>query len=129
MEATIVRISGDTDGPVRTTYEADDEHTLARRIDAALDEAKAKGRQVRVELNNHVAMLMEKHGYVRTVIDIRLSTSSMPRGTRGLPHGAYSGPVGPGALLPGTHRAENEPPTQEVNQLVSSSVLSFIPTS
>ena len=30
---------------------------------------------------------------VRTVIDIRLSTSSMPRGTRGLPHGAYSGPV------------------------------------
>ena len=38
----------------------------------------------------------------RTVIDIRLSTSSMPRGTRGLPHGAYSGPVDPGALLPGT---------------------------
>ena len=57
------------------------------------------------------------------MIDIRLSTSSMPRGTRGLPHGAYSRPVDPGALLPGTHRAENEPPTQGVNQLVSSSVL------
>ena len=39
---------------------------------------------------------------VRTVIDIRFSTSSVPRGTRGLPHGAYSGPVDPGALLPGT---------------------------
>ena len=64
MEATIVRISGDTDGPVRATYEADDEHTLARRIDAALDEAKAAGRQVRIELDNHVAMLMEKAGYV-----------------------------------------------------------------
>ena len=60
---------------------------------------------------------------LRTVIDIRLSNSSMSRGTRGLPHGAYSGPVDPGALLPGTHRAENEPPTQGVNQLVSSSVL------
>ena len=67
MEATIVHISGDTDGPVRATYAADDEHTLARRIDAALNEAKAQGRQVRIELDNHVAMLMEKHGYVSFV--------------------------------------------------------------
>lgn len=67
MEATIVRISGDSDGPVRATYEADDEHTLARRIDTALNEAEADGHQVRVELDNRVAMLMEKHGYVSFV--------------------------------------------------------------
>ena len=47
-------------------------------------------------------LLEEAPADPRTVIDIRLSTSSMPRGTRGLPHGAYSGPVDPGALLPGT---------------------------
>ena len=42
----------------------------------------------------------------------------MPRGTRRFPHGAYSGPVDPGASLPGPHRAENEPPTQGDNQPV-----------
>ena len=61
---------------------------------------------------------------VRTVIDIKFSTSSMSRGTRRFPHGAYSGPVDWGASLPGPHRAENEPPTQGDNQLVSTSVLS-----
>ena len=60
----------------------------------------------------------------RTLIDIKLPSSSMPRGTRRFPHGAYSGPVDPGASLPGPHRAENEPPTQGDNQLVSTSVLS-----
>ena len=64
MEATIVHLSGDTDKPVRATYAADDEHTLARRIDAALEEAKAEGRTVKVEVDDHVGMLMEKHGYV-----------------------------------------------------------------
>ena len=47
----------------------------------------------------------------------------MSRGTRRFPHGAYSGPVDRGASLPGPHRAENEPPTQGDNQLVSTSVL------
>ena len=64
MEATIVRINDDTDGPVRATYEADDEHTLAQRIHSALDEAERKGHRVQIELDDHVAMLMEKHGYV-----------------------------------------------------------------
>ena len=65
----------------------------------------------------------EKNYNVRTVIDIKFSTSSMSRGTRRFPHGAYSGPVDRGASLPGPHRAENEPPTQGDNQLVSTSVL------
>ncbi len=51
----------------------------------------------------------------------------MSRGTRRFPHGAYSGPVDWGASLPGPHRAENEPPTQGDNQLVSTSVLSARP--
>ena len=57
---------------------------------------------------------------------IKLPSSSMPRGTRRFPHGAYSGPVDPGASLPGPHRAENEPPTQGDNQLVSTSVLTIV---
>lgn len=64
MEATIVHVGEDTDGPVRTTYRANDEHTLARRIDAAVGEAEARGERVRVEVDEHVAMLMEQHGYV-----------------------------------------------------------------
>ena len=63
---------------------------------------------------------------VRIVIDIKLSTSSMATRYTAIPDGAYSGPVGPGALLPAPHRAENEPPTQGDNQLVSASVLTVL---
>ncbi len=63
MEATIVHVGGNNTGLVRATYEADDEHTLARRIDAAVDEARAEGREVRIEVANDVMLLMEKHGY------------------------------------------------------------------
>ncbi|MYD88257.1 MAG: hypothetical protein F4018_07625 [Acidobacteria bacterium] len=68
MEATIVHVGGNSTGLVRATYEADDEHTLARRIDAAIDQAKTEGREVRIEITNDVMLLMEKHGYaiVRT---------------------------------------------------------------
>ena len=58
-----------------------------------------------------------------TLINIKLPGSSMPRGKRRFPHGAYSGPVDRGASLPGPHRAENEPPPQGDKQLVSTSVL------
>ena len=63
---------------------------------------------------------------LRTVIDIKLSSSSMPSGTQRFLHGAYSGPADRGASLPGPRRAANEPPTQGDNQLVSASVLSQV---
>lgn len=67
MEATIVHIGPSADGVARTTYEADDEHTLARRINDAIDEAEAAGRKVQVMLDEKVATLMETHGYVSFV--------------------------------------------------------------
>ncbi len=64
MEATIVHIGGGRNGLARATYEADDEHTLARRIQTAIDDAEAEGRTVQVMLDEKVAVLMETHGYV-----------------------------------------------------------------
>jgi len=67
MEATIIHVDGGKNGVVRTTYQADDEHTLASRIQAAIDEADADGRDVKVMLDEQVATLMEARGYVSFV--------------------------------------------------------------
>ena len=48
MEATIVHIDKGSTGIVRSTCEADDEHTLAQRIQTAIDEAESEGRNVKI---------------------------------------------------------------------------------
>ena len=63
MEGTIVYAGGRNDGLVRATYHADDEHTLAGRIQAAIDEAESDGHHVKVVLDEEVGTLMEAHGY------------------------------------------------------------------
>ena len=67
MEGTILYIGEGRNGLVRATYQADDEHTLANRIQAAIDEADADGRDVKVMLDEQVATLMEARGYVSFV--------------------------------------------------------------
>jgi len=67
MEGTIVYAGERKDGLVRATYHADDEHSLANRIQAAIDEADADGRDVKVMLDEQVATLMEARGYVSFV--------------------------------------------------------------
>ncbi|MCY4636495.1 MAG: hypothetical protein OXG04_18660 [Acidobacteria bacterium] len=64
MEATIVHIDRGRNGLVRSTCEADDEHTLARRIQAAIDEAESEGRNVKIMVDDQVGTLLESHGYV-----------------------------------------------------------------
>lgn len=64
MEGTIVYVGEGRNGRVRATCHADDEHTLARRIQAAIDEADAEGHDVKVVLDEEVGTLMESHGYM-----------------------------------------------------------------
>ena len=64
MEATIVHIDNGRTGLVRSTCEADDEHTLAERIQAAIDEAESEGRNVKIMVDDHVGTLLACQGYV-----------------------------------------------------------------
>ena len=64
MEGTILYTGERKDGLVRATYHAEDEHTLARRIQAAINEADAEGHDVKVLLDEQVGALMEAQGYV-----------------------------------------------------------------
>lgn len=67
MEATIVHIGGGPNGLARATYQAKDEHALARRIQTVIDEAHAEGRNVKLVVDDEVGTLLESHGYVSFV--------------------------------------------------------------
>ncbi|MCY4635085.1 MAG: hypothetical protein OXG04_11390 [Acidobacteria bacterium] len=64
MEATIVHINKGRTGLVRSTCEADDEHTLAERIQAAIDKAESEGHNVKIMVDDHVGTLLACQGYV-----------------------------------------------------------------
>ncbi len=64
MQATIVHIDRGRNGLVRSTCEADDEHTLAQRIQAAIDKAEAEGHNVKIMVDDHVGTLLACQGYV-----------------------------------------------------------------